>query len=87
MEREEAQDQLNDADEIYHSPVDILSYHWRLLDGIIMLKTTEIYGLDEYTYEADKFRWDYAGYLTFYILKSTIGLKRTRNTCIFEKAK
>ena len=87
MEREEAQNQLNDADEIYHGQVDIVSYHWRLLDGMLMLKTTEIYGIDEDTYEADKFQWDYAGYLTFNILRSTIGLKRSRNTCIFEKAK
>ena len=52
-----------------------------------MLKTTEIYSLDEDTHEADTFRWDYAGYLALYILRSTIGLKRARNTIIFRKAK
>ena len=87
MELEEVQDQLNDSDEIYHTPVDIISYHWRPSDGMLMLKTTKIYSLDKDTHDADKFRVDYSGYLALYILKSTIGLKRSRNTHIFQKAK
>ena len=87
MEQEEVQDQLNDADEIYHISVEILSHYWRLGDGELMLKTTEIYGLDEDTHKTDIFRWDYAGYLALYILRSTIGLKRARRTLILRKAK
>ena len=82
MEQEEVQDQLNDADEIYHISVEILSHYWRLGDGELMLKTTDIYGLDEDTHETDIFRWDYAGYLVLYILRSTIGLKRAQRTLI-----
>ena len=40
MEQEEVQDQLNDADEMYHSPVEILYHYWRPEDGMLMLKTT-----------------------------------------------
>ena len=29
MKQEGVQDQLNDADEIYHSSVEILSHYWR----------------------------------------------------------
>ena len=32
---------------------------------MLMLKTTEMHGLDEDTHEADTFQWDYAGYLLF----------------------
>ena len=87
MEQEEVQDQLKNTDEIYHSPVEILSYYWIPEDGMLMLKTSEIYGLDEDMQEADTFLWDYAVYLTFLILRTTIGLKMSQNTLIFQKAK
>ena len=47
----------------------------------------KILGLDEDTFEADTFRVDYAGCISLYILKSTIGMARARNTRIFRQAK
>ena len=52
-----------------------------------MLKATKILGRDEDIHKAETFKVDYAGYLDLYILKSTIGLKRARNTLISRKAK
>ena len=52
-----------------------------------MLKIDKILSLDEDTHEADTFRVYYAGCLYLYILKSTIGMVRARNTIIFRKAK
>ena len=55
MEQEEVQDQINNSDEIYHSPVEILSYYWRPEDSMLILETTEIYGLNEDMHKADTF--------------------------------
>ena len=54
---------------------------------MLMLKKTGIYGLDKDMHDADTFRVDYAGYLAIYILRSTIGLIKSRNARIFQKAK
>ena len=87
MNTEEVQDQCNYTDKIYQSLIEILYHYWRAKDGELMLKATKILGLDEDMHVADTFRVDYAGYIYLYILKSTIGLKRSRNMLMFRKAK
>ena len=87
MEKEEVQDQLNDADKIEHFPVDILSYYWRLSDGMLILKTTELFGLSDKTNDAGTLRVDYEDNLTLFILNNSIGLKKTRENRNSWKAK
>ena len=78
MGQEEVQYQLNDAEKLEIYPVDILSYYWRPVDGVLMLKTTGLYKLSDETMDDDMFRVDYTDDLALFILKTRIGLKKTQ---------
>ena len=78
MGQEEVQDQLNYAGKLDICPVDILSCYWRPEDGMLMLRTTGLYGLSDEPMDADNFRVYYLDNLALFILKSRIGLKKTR---------
>ena len=53
MGREEAQEQLNDADKSEISAIDILLHYWKYASGNLMVKVTGLHGLGDETVESD----------------------------------
>ena len=68
----------NDAEELDICPIDILLCYWKSNNGKIMLQITGLNGLSEYVVDSDDVNIEYPYSLSFYLLVTSIGVKKAR---------
>ena len=87
MRQEEVQYQQNDADKLDICPIDILSCYWKSYNGKLMLRITGFNGLGKDTLEADDVKIEYPDTLALYLIGSSIGVNKDRESRNFRVAK
>ena len=78
---------MNDAYKLDICPIDILSCYWKSSNGTLMLQITGLDGIGEDTVEADDMKIYYPDTLTLYLIGTSMGVKKARESCNLRVAK
>ena len=80
MGQEEVQYHQNDYDKLDICLIDILSCYWKSSNGKLMLQITGLNGLSKDVVEADDVKIDYPNTIYIYLLGTSIGVKKDRES-------